>query len=209
MRGPECGSHVKTRHFRTGGAAAPRENSEPDLDFFLLPRWRAPRSRTARRRGIREGGSSWTAKTRGFSAVVLAAREKPVFSARQTSPKTRAFRHVGARLQTARENTALPRRAGRRSAGKHRFPIETSRKHGPFAARRSKLATPPMFFLHTWSNPPCFLGRSATRRHPRLHPFCKGALHSLGYALRWGVTAAGVCRGKTRHFCVVGFAPPR
>ena len=42
MRGPECGSHVKTRHFRTGGAAAPRENSETDLDFFLLPRWRAP-----------------------------------------------------------------------------------------------------------------------------------------------------------------------
>ena len=41
MRGPECGSHVKTRHFRTGEAAAPRENSETDLDFFILPRWRA------------------------------------------------------------------------------------------------------------------------------------------------------------------------
>ena len=42
MRGPECGSHVKTHHFRTGGAAAPPENSEPDLDSFFLPRWRAP-----------------------------------------------------------------------------------------------------------------------------------------------------------------------
>ena len=86
---------------------------EPETGVFS---WcRAPRSRTARRRGVREGGSSWAAKTRGFSAVVLAAREKPVFSGRQTPPKTRAFRLVGGRHQTARENTAFLHRAGRRS----------------------------------------------------------------------------------------------
>ena len=71
-----------------------------------------------------------------FVAVALRGRKKAVFSGRQTPPKTRAFRHVGARRQMAHENTALPRRAGRRSTGKRRFRTETFRKHGAFAPRR-------------------------------------------------------------------------
>ena len=121
-RGRRVGGRArKTRGFRPAEGLAPWQNQvfEPETSVFS---WcRAPRFRTARRRGVREGGSSWTAKTRGFLAVVFAAREKPWFSDRQTPPKTRAFRLVGGRHQTARENTALPGRAGRRSRGNAGF----------------------------------------------------------------------------------------
>ena len=56
------------------------------------------------------------------------------------------------------------------------FLKENARKHGPFAARRSKLATPPVYVSHTCSDPTCFLGRSATRRPPPPAAFGPGSV---------------------------------